>query len=923
MNNRLIIIIIVVILLILSYLMLINIKTNEEGFSGIFYNTQDKFTKQQEGLFGNSINKGIITNSGLSDIMNNLNDVFVINDTFANNKNSKPDIAKYFETDISPGFEKENLQCSSILEPRLLPIRNTLDTKGCGWWYVNDDNRPSVGALGSSSEPFNKDELDKTHVGGYWIWNLNDAQKKEDLKRCRKIKSCDMADLVPGRCGFCVETSSGIPTDANGMPIYPDDESIMCPSKIITNHTNCPKPPAPPQAKPGEPPVATIQTCDPNPVTGKISNDCLIALATGVGCNSDGAIIQILTGDRNGYFSSQGQPHEKFTKALEILKEDASLASPDEFFGFGTCTRSEALGYYNSLVKIGASAQSSRTRAAANFLVLGGDFDECDLSSNTDGPFTLSCLQRVAREAGCQPDGTDYPSENIKKAIRNIPTYCKKLGRPSGDRNLRLYTKEECDSLLDGGIFYPNGECIIKTGGSFSLDCSELNKVESDPQSTKSKYDDMSWGNVLAYFRDLYKNLHSSDTNKVIPATKRCLGIDIILPEKDNEVQGVYYYTYKWDYDWNAPSGSIPTSLYYGRFIKEKLVEISNNGNYTPFNIGTDRIHLRLKSAMRLEKGQLVTRFWVQTDDGVSIRFNNEKILQKWYDQGPSVYESSPFTLSQGNSLPFEIDWYNNYGGYVLATRIFDDNKFVPPPESMLRLNQPPGYPFARWDFYEGIAEDRCGTLATQVVGSVPVMNVEGKKCMFFSGQNYIKITNGLAMSAVKSVTMMVCIRTPHSGWPRLWEFDNSALGNFNQGGNGNWCQDAIFGCASPSNSLGVGFYAMKGCAGPNAWSGAGTIETAKWYHIAWTIDDKYDTLTMYINGAKSFSTSGASAVINKDKIYKNLYIANSVEFFDKNFGIAWFRLFDYTLKDNDVNMDKENKFSTDKLFPKNPSSGW
>jgi hypothetical protein len=43
-----------------------------------------------------------------------------------------------------------------------------------------------------------------------------------------------------------------------------------------------------------------------------------------------------------------------------------------------------------------------------------------------------------------------------------------KLGKPSPDGRIQLYTKDECDLL--GGNWYENGECLKKTGGSFSWD---------------------------------------------------------------------------------------------------------------------------------------------------------------------------------------------------------------------------------------------------------------------------------------------------------------------------------------------------------------------------------------------------------------------------------------------------------------------
>lgn len=43
-----------------------------------------------------------------------------------------------------------------------------------------------------------------------------------------------------------------------------------------------------------------------------------------------------------------------------------------------------------------------------------------------------------------------------------------KLGRPCPEGRIQLYTKDECDIL--GGNWYSNGECLKKTGGSFSWD---------------------------------------------------------------------------------------------------------------------------------------------------------------------------------------------------------------------------------------------------------------------------------------------------------------------------------------------------------------------------------------------------------------------------------------------------------------------
>lgn len=50
---------------------------------------------------------------------------------------------------------------------------------------------------------------------------------------------------------------------------------------------------------------------------------------------------------------------------------------------------------------------------------------------------------------------------------------CQNLGSPSSDNKIRNYTKSECNTL--GGTWSTNGECIKRSGGSYSWDCRCLN----------------------------------------------------------------------------------------------------------------------------------------------------------------------------------------------------------------------------------------------------------------------------------------------------------------------------------------------------------------------------------------------------------------------------------------------------------------
>jgi hypothetical protein len=71
---------------------------------------------------------------------------------------------------------------------------------------------------------------------------------------------------------------------------------------------------------------------------------------------------------------------------------------------------------------------------------------------------------------------------------------CGNYGRPSSNNQTRLYTKSECDAL--NGNFVPNGECLIKSGGSYSAACAGLNTPFELPNAPRAKCDPDAKGNL-------------------------------------------------------------------------------------------------------------------------------------------------------------------------------------------------------------------------------------------------------------------------------------------------------------------------------------------------------------------------------------------------------------------------------------------
>ena len=72
--------------------------------------------------------------------------------------------------------------------------------------------------------------------------------------------------------------------------------------------------------------------------------------------------------------------------------------------------------------------------------------------------------------------------------------FCGNYGRPSPNNQIRLYNKSECDTL--NGNHIPNGECLIKTGGSYSAACAALNTPLALPNPPRAKCDPDAKGNL-------------------------------------------------------------------------------------------------------------------------------------------------------------------------------------------------------------------------------------------------------------------------------------------------------------------------------------------------------------------------------------------------------------------------------------------
>ena len=108
----------IAVIVLLIILFVITYSNNSEGF-GDFYNTQDKFTKEQGKYFNERINRSIPTNLGLQQDMKKIQNTLFSVDTMLN-KNMIPDNPPFNpEEDPMPGFRERNRkECENVSRPK-------------------------------------------------------------------------------------------------------------------------------------------------------------------------------------------------------------------------------------------------------------------------------------------------------------------------------------------------------------------------------------------------------------------------------------------------------------------------------------------------------------------------------------------------------------------------------------------------------------------------------------------------------------------------------------------------------------------------------------------------------------------------------------------------------------------------------------
>ncbi len=824
---------------------------------------QTDFSNNQQSLFHDQIEKGILINPGLNftpgeynpaeKAVENIGVSSVPNKTFQyqrmgtgllNDAIRQPDMylpdspekdyGVYMVTDPENAYtEKDNQFCATAKHPRDLPKRTGKEFVACGWYFVPDHNRQSVGAIGRPTEPLFPGKLPPN---GEWIWDIETAIRKEDIKRCNMVKSCDLlnVDGIRGVCGFCPTENKGVPITSGGQLKYPGYSGGTCGTQVRTapeqcrvaankvsnvvakNGQSCGTLGRPDFSKNlrlyskaecdqlngvsypngeclrngggsyswdcrglngaqiNQKASAQTGTCSPD-AQGNLTRECLISLATGLGMTKQGSIVRMLyTTDR---------PNDEDALAIEMLKT-ANITIPDAVLGAGNIDATSAGNIYKSIMDAIKGGKTRVIQNAARWLAIGADsFDVCDFDDKDVGPFPTTCVQRAWRMAGCQPAGAAYPKTNNNTA--NVP-----------------------------------------------------------------------WSNVRKNFKNAYDAMKSGDAMKQAKATKDCLGIEFGTPKPfECTEQGVETLIYSWDPQDILPANGGSSNgeryaAYIGRQISRDGFPMFDNANTLEGARDVTKKTMKMRTRMvPIDDASGTTELF--TDDGSLIAINGKTALNAWRDQNVTRYVAN-IPMAAGSKNNVEVCYYNNTG-----LMNFDLRGPLSLQGASSFLHFPSKAPVAAFDFFRGRLDDVRGVLKSQVIGNLGFNKKEGIQGAKFGFNQFIQINTPIRFKAFRSYTCMINMDEFNSTWyPSPAIFDFSVTGDLNAPGEG----------AAINPSMGL-YYPNKNAFENrvityvyrrNYWYGNGAQTPVPsnntWVHIAVVWRGDFFGHDLYINGKKMAS---------------------------------------------------------------------
>jgi len=321
-------------------------------------------------------------------------------DLFA--KRERPPTEKWYTNVMSSEILKKEQQCQKIEKPEDLPEDAVKQRMDCAWMF-NPTGRSGATLCSIAGPVLSTSRQKFPNTTFKFLWSKADAIKKERIKLCGLTKNCNL--LTPGSgCGFCPELGYAVPANSNGSSIY---EEAKCPYNTVTDPNQCYKPRA--QGGGAVPGVQNTDICLPDS-GGRLSKACLGALAQQASCTDSGTILRALNDSTNPILSSK-----QVNNVVDVMRS-YNFTVNDSLLTDGKLTTDVALDNYIKISRAAQNATQGRVRKAAGNLCSGSPFQVCDYDDNSQENFSLSCLQEIYQQVGCQGRGADFPNEtNVQK----------------------------------------------------------------------------------------------------------------------------------------------------------------------------------------------------------------------------------------------------------------------------------------------------------------------------------------------------------------------------------------------------------------------------------------------------------------------------------------------------------------------------
>uniref|UniRef100_A0A6C0BIV7 Uncharacterized protein n=1 Tax=viral metagenome TaxID=1070528 RepID=A0A6C0BIV7_9ZZZZ len=314
----------------------------------------------------------------------------------------EPNTQDWYTDVFNSPIYKADQKCRALTSVYDLPEDATKQRIDCGWMF--NPNGKSASVLCSVAGPiFNFSRMDYPSSDYDFTWSKTAAIQKEEEKICNQTTNCEL--LVPGKgCGFCPALGRAVPSYNDGTSKYRGRS--QCPNLAVMDPQRC----FLPVSQGGGGVSQGGGACNPGQ-DGRLSKACLTALAKQAGCTDQGTIIQALQDSSNPQYAS-GKVRE-----ITSVLQSYNFAIPSGILDAGQVSIADALMSYGQMSLQSTGNPNMRIRGATGNLCYGKPFDECTYDDSDMSAFSLTCLQKLFFNAGCQSRGSEFPTE------ANLPTY--------------------------------------------------------------------------------------------------------------------------------------------------------------------------------------------------------------------------------------------------------------------------------------------------------------------------------------------------------------------------------------------------------------------------------------------------------------------------------------------------------------------